>query len=43
LKERVGVLGFETVGNSPEEFAAEIKSDAAKWGKVIRDAGIKAQ
>ena len=43
LKERVGVLGFETVGNSPEEFAAEIKSDAAKWGKVIRDAGIKAR
>jgi tripartite-type tricarboxylate transporter receptor subunit TctC len=43
VKERVGALGFETVGNSPEEFAAEIKSDAVKWGKVIRDAGIKAQ
>jgi tripartite-type tricarboxylate transporter receptor subunit TctC len=43
VKERIGVLGFEAVGSSPEEFAAQIKSDAVKWGKVIRDAGIKAQ
>jgi tripartite-type tricarboxylate transporter receptor subunit TctC len=43
VKQRVAVLGFETVGNTPEEFAAIIKSDGVKWGKVIRDAGIKAQ
>ena len=43
VKERISVLGFETVGNTPEEFADQIKSDAVKWGKVIRDAGIKAQ
>jgi tripartite-type tricarboxylate transporter receptor subunit TctC len=43
VKERVGVLGFDTVGNTPEEFAAIIRSDGVKWSKVIRDAGIKAQ
>jgi tripartite-type tricarboxylate transporter receptor subunit TctC len=43
VKERVSVLGFEAVGNTPEEFSGIIKSDGEKWGKVIRDAGIKAQ
>lgn len=32
--------GFEPVGDSPEEFGVHIKSEIAKWGKVIRDAGI---
>ena len=31
----------EVVGNSPEQFAATIKSEIAKWGKVIKEAGIK--
>ena len=29
-------------GSSPEEFAAAIKADMARIGKVIRDADIKA-
>ena len=33
--------GFEPVGNTPAEFAAYIRSEITKWGKVIRDAGIK--
>jgi len=37
------VLGFEPVASSPEEFAAQIKADGAKWAKVIREAGIKAR
>ena len=41
VKDRAAVLGFETVGNRPDEFAAQIKSDGARWGKVIADAGIK--
>ena len=31
----------EVVGSSPEQFAATIKSEITKWGKVIKDAGIK--
>jgi tripartite-type tricarboxylate transporter receptor subunit TctC len=34
-------LGIEVIGNSPEEFAAIIKSDLAKWSKVVSEAGIK--
>jgi tripartite-type tricarboxylate transporter receptor subunit TctC len=35
-------VGIEAVGNSPEEFAATVNSEMAKWGKVIKDAGIRA-
>jgi len=35
-------LGMEIIGNSPEVFAAAIKSEIPKWAKVIRESGIKA-
>jgi len=34
--------GAGPVGNKPEEFAATIKSEIAKWAKVIQAAGMKA-
>jgi len=34
-------LGLEGIGNSPNEFAAVIKSEIPKWAKVIKEAGIK--
>jgi tripartite-type tricarboxylate transporter receptor subunit TctC len=43
VKERMAVLGFEPVANKPEEFAARIEAEIPKWGKVIRDANIKAE
>ena len=33
--------GAQAVGNSPEAFAAIVKSEVAKWAKVIKTAGIK--
>jgi tripartite-type tricarboxylate transporter receptor subunit TctC len=36
-------LGYELGGENPEEFTAYIKSELVKWGKVIRDAKIKAE
>ncbi|OGA42315.1 MAG: hypothetical protein A3G24_11530 [Betaproteobacteria bacterium RIFCSPLOWO2_12_FULL_62_13] len=42
LKERLFNVGLEGVGSSPEQLTAAIKSDMAKWGKVIKDAGIRA-
>lgn len=33
--------GAEAVGNSPEAFAVIVKSETAKWAKVIKTAGIK--
>jgi len=41
LRARLADQGFEPVGNSPEEFGAYIKSEITKWGKTIRDAGIR--
>ena len=42
VKERVVGLGFDIVASTPEQFTAQIKTEIAKWGKVIRAAGIKA-
>ncbi len=35
--------GIETVGSSPEAFAAVIKADTARMGKVIEEAGIRGE
>lgn len=43
VKQRFLDTGTEVVGGSPEEYAAAIRSELAKWGKVIRDAGLGAQ
>lgn len=40
-KARVTTLGFEIIGSTPKEFAAQIKTEIAKWGKVIKAAGLK--
>jgi tripartite-type tricarboxylate transporter receptor subunit TctC len=42
VKERLQTLGFVPVANTPEEFGARIKSEIAKWGKVVHDANIRA-
>jgi tripartite-type tricarboxylate transporter receptor subunit TctC len=42
VKERFFKTGTEIVAGSPDDFAAFIKSETAKWTKVIRDAGIHA-
>ena len=41
MKERLVALGYEPVGNTPEEYAAQIRSEISRWAKVIRSAGIK--
>ena len=40
LSDRFTALGAEPVGSTPEEFTAFIKSEAGKWSRVIREAGI---
>jgi len=41
-KEKLLNAGTDPVGSSPEQLAITIKSEMAKWGKVIKDAGIRA-
>jgi tripartite-type tricarboxylate transporter receptor subunit TctC len=42
LKERFFVQGAEPVGNTPEEFAAFVLSEIAKWKKVVAASGMQA-
>jgi tripartite-type tricarboxylate transporter receptor subunit TctC len=43
VKEKLAAMGFEAVGNSPEEFAAQIKRELPKWAQVVKAANIKAE
>jgi tripartite-type tricarboxylate transporter receptor subunit TctC len=43
LRERFDAVGAEPVGSTPEQFVERIKSDAARWGEVIRKADVKVQ
>jgi len=42
VRERIAGLGAEPVGNSPTEFAAMQRVEAARWAKLARDANIHA-
>lgn len=42
-KEAYRNLGHEAFATTPDELGALVKSDAAKFAKVIREAGIKAE
>ncbi|HZN23632.1 MAG TPA: tripartite tricarboxylate transporter substrate binding protein [Burkholderiales bacterium] len=42
-RNRLGALGGEVRASSPAEFAAFIRTEAAKWSKLIRSAGIEAE
>lgn len=41
MKKRIVDLGYNVVGSTSDEFSEQIKEDLAKWGKVIKSAGIK--
>ncbi len=41
VKEKLSSTGVEVVGSSAEQFAAKIKSEIVRMGKVIREAGIR--
>jgi len=42
IREKLAALGLDTTSDGPAELATIIKSDTAKWAKVIKDANIKA-
>jgi tripartite-type tricarboxylate transporter receptor subunit TctC len=42
VKERFGKQGVEVRTSTPEQFSDFLKSEVARWAKVIKDAGIKA-
>lgn len=42
VRERFAAAGVEPGTSSPDELAAILKNEIAKWSKVIKDAGIRA-
>jgi len=43
VKDRLCALGFEPIGSPPNEFAAWLKAEYAKWGQVVRQANLKVE
>src|SRR5262245_2609659 len=43
FREKIAGMGADVIGSTPEQFGAFMKSESAKWGKVIREANIKAE
>ena len=42
LREHLARLGYEPVGSTANEFAAQLKSEIAKWKKIIQETGARA-
>lgn len=42
VKQRFGTTDLELVGSTPEQFAAHVKSEIEKWGKIIKQTGMRA-
>jgi len=42
VKERFAKMGVDVVAGTPEQFGQFLKSEVARWAKVVHDAGIKA-
>ena len=43
VKDKLAAMAYVPIGNSPQECAAFFKAEMEKWGKVIKDAGLKAE
>ena len=43
VRDKLVTLGFDLVGGTPEAFATLIRNDIARFGKLIKAAGIKAE
>lgn len=41
VKERIGNLGVDFAPTTPQQFAADIKTDVAKWDQLIKSLGIR--
>ena len=41
VKSKLAVLGVETISSTPEQFGAFMAAETARWGKLIREAGLQ--
>jgi tripartite-type tricarboxylate transporter receptor subunit TctC len=40
VRQRLVTAGQEPVGNTPEQFSAEIKSELAQWARTVKTSGL---
>lgn len=40
VKQRFASQGFDIIGNTPEQFAQQLRADLRKWARVIRESGV---
>jgi tripartite-type tricarboxylate transporter receptor subunit TctC len=43
VREQLTKMGFEIVANTPEQYAAFLREENVKWGKVVKDLGLRAE
>ena len=43
VRDRLAALGAEPVGSAPDEFAAFVRDEHARWSRVIREKGIRSE
>lgn len=43
VKTKLGELGVAAISSTPEEFGAFMASEAARWGKLVKEAGLKVE
>ena len=43
MKERLAALGADAAAGTPEQFATFLRSEMAKWAKVVKSAGIRGE
>jgi tripartite-type tricarboxylate transporter receptor subunit TctC len=41
VADKLPELGLQVVGGTPEQFAAHIRNEAARWADVVKRAGVK--
>jgi tripartite-type tricarboxylate transporter receptor subunit TctC len=43
VPEKFSAMGATVIGNTPEQFGASMRADSAKWGRLIKETGIRAE
>jgi len=43
VKDRMNTQGFERLSMTPADFATFLRNDLAKWGKVVKAAGLRSE
>lgn len=43
VRQRLAAEGAEPIGNTPEQFAEQIRRDLARWAKIARNARVRVQ